>query len=138
VLIAVTSSLTSEIIHSNIPKEIEFVTLKVSLQSLSIFVTCSYIPPGSDLIIYEHHLSAIKYVLSLFSNRDLLIVLGDFNRADISWSPLTDSLVDIPLSVYDFVDGLLELSLQQVSFIRNSLNIQLDLVFGSTRHSCCT
>jgi len=35
-----------------------------------------------------------------------------------------------PLSVHDFVDGLLELSVQQVSFIRNSLNRQLDIVFG--------
>jgi len=34
-----------------------------------------------------------------------------------------------PLSDHDFVDGLLKLSLQQVSFIRNSLNRQLDLVF---------
>jgi len=74
----------------------------------------SYIPLGSDLIIYEHHLSAIKSVLYLFSNRDLLIVLRDFNLLDISWSPPTDSLVAIPLSVHDFEDGLLEVSLQQV------------------------
>jgi len=39
VLIAVTSSLTSERIHSDIPNEIEFFSVKVSLQSLSIFVT---------------------------------------------------------------------------------------------------
>jgi len=104
---------------------------EVTLISLSIFVTCSYIPPGSDLIVYEHHLSAIKSVLSLLSNSDLLIVLGDFNLPNISWSPPTDSRVAIPLSVHDFVDGLLELSLQQVSFIRNSLNRLLDLVFVS-------
>jgi len=122
VLIAVSTSLTSERIYSDTPNEIEFVSVKVSLQSFSIFVTCSYIPPGSDLIIYEHHLYAIKSVLSLLSNSDLLIVLGDFNLPDISWSPPTDSLVAIPLSAHDFVDGLLELSLQQVSFIRNSLN----------------
>jgi len=106
VQIAVTTSLTSERIHSDTPCEIEFVSVKVSLQSLSIFVTCSYTPPGSDLIFYEHHQSAIKYILSLLSNRDILIVLRDFNLPDISWSPPTDSLVAIPLSVHDFVDGL--------------------------------
>jgi len=131
VLIAVSTSLTSKRIHSDTPNEIEFVSVKVSLQSFSIFVTCSYIPPGSDLIIYEHHLSAIKSFLSLLSNRDLLIVLGDFNLPEITWSPSTDSLVAIHLSVHDFVDGVLELSLQQISFIRNSLNRQLDLVFVS-------
>jgi len=115
VLIDVTTSLTSERIHFDISIKIEFVSVKVSLQSLSTFVTCSYIPPCSDLIIYEHHLSATKSVLSLLSNRDLLIVLGDFNLPGISWSPPTDSLVAIPLSVHDFVDGLLELSLQQVA-----------------------
>jgi len=59
VLVAVSTSLTSERIHSDTPNEIEYVSVKVSLQSFSISVTCSYIPPGSDLIIYEHHLSAI-------------------------------------------------------------------------------
>jgi len=74
-------------------------------------------------------LSSIKTVISHLSERDLLIVLGDFNLHDISWYPSTDSLVSTPLSVHDFVDGLLELSLQQVSFVLNSLNRQLDLVF---------
>jgi len=52
--------------------------------------------------------------------------LGGLNPPDISWYP---SLVSNPLSVHDFVGGLLKLSLQQVRFIRNSLNRQLDLVF---------
>jgi len=103
--------------------------VKVSLNSFSIYVTYSYFPPGSDLTIYEQHLTAIKTFLSHLSEKDLLIVLGDFNLPDISWCPYTDSLVSTHLSVHDFVDGLLELSLQEVSFIRNSLNKQLDLAF---------
>jgi len=59
VLIAVTSSLTSERNHSHMPNEIEFVSVKVSWQFLSLFVICYYITPGSDLIIYEHRQSAI-------------------------------------------------------------------------------
>jgi len=47
----------------------------------------------------------------------------------LSWPLSTDSLVSTPLSDHDFDDGLCELSLQQVCFIRNSLNRQLDLVF---------
>jgi len=128
-LIAVTSFLTSERKYFLNPNDIEFVGVKVSLKSFSIYVTCSYIAPRSDLTIYEQHLSAIKTVLSHHSERDVLIVLGDFNLPDISWSPSTDSLVSTPLSDHDFVDGLLELLLRQVSFIHNSLNRQLDLVF---------
>jgi len=64
-----------EYIFLSIFNKRENTSILISLQSFSIFVTCSYIPPGSDLIIYEHHLSAIKSVLSLLSNSDLLIVL---------------------------------------------------------------
>jgi len=84
VLIGFTTCPTSERIHFDIPNEIEFVSMKVSLHSLSVFVTCSYIPPGSDLLISEYHLSASKSFLSLLFNRDLLIVLGDFSLPNIS------------------------------------------------------
>jgi len=114
VLIAVTSTLTSEIIFFLNPNDLEFGGVKVSLKSFSSFVTCSYIPPGSYLIIYEQKLSAIKTFVPHLSDKDLL--------TDISWTPSTDSLVSTFLSVHDFVDGLLELSLHQVSFISNALN----------------
>jgi len=103
VLIAVTFTLTSERIYFLNPNDTEFVGAKVSLKSFSIYVTCSYIPPGPDLTIYEQHLAALKTVLSHLSERDLLIVLGDFNLPDIYWSPFTDSLVSTPLSDHDFV-----------------------------------
>jgi len=63
VMIAVTSSLTSERIYFLNPHYIEFVIVKVYFQSSSIFKPCSYISPESDLIIYDHNLSAIKNVL---------------------------------------------------------------------------
>jgi len=59
VLVAVTSTLTSERIYFLNPNDIEFVGVKVSFKSFSIYVTCSYIPPGSDLKIYEQHLSVM-------------------------------------------------------------------------------
>jgi len=73
VLIAITSTLTSGRIYLLNPNDIEFVGVKVSLKSFSIYVTCSYIPPVSDSTIYEQHLSAIKTVLSHLYERDLLI-----------------------------------------------------------------
>jgi len=82
VLSAVTSTLTSERIYFHNHSDIEFVGVKVSLESFSIYVTCSNISPESDLTIYEQHLSAVKTVFSFLSERDLLIVLGDFNLPD--------------------------------------------------------
>jgi len=125
VLIDVTSTLSSEGIYFLDPNEL--VGVKVSLKSFSINVTCSYIPPGSDLKIYEQYLSAIKTVLSQLSERDLLISwVISISLTFLGSLPLTNST---PLSGHDFVDGLLELSFQQDSCIRNSLNRQLDLVF---------
>jgi len=66
--------------------------------------------------MYEHHLSAIKNVYLIFPTGISLLLS-------------TDSLVSTPLPVHDFADGLRELSLKQVSYIRISLNRQLDLVF---------
>jgi len=98
-VIAFTSTLTSERTYFLNPNDIEFVGGKVNLKSFFIYVTCCYTPPGSDLIIYEQHLSAIKTVLSHLFERDLLIVLGDFNLPGISWFPSTDLLVSTPLYV---------------------------------------
>jgi len=66
-LIAVTSTSTSERIFFLYPNDIEFVGARVSLKSFSTYVTSSYIPPGSDSTIYEQHLSAIRTVLSHLS-----------------------------------------------------------------------
>jgi len=100
VQIAVSSTLTYQRIYFLNPNDKEFVGVKVSLQYFSIFVTCYYyIPPGPDLIIYEHHLSAIRTVLSHLTDRNLLIVLVNFNLPDISWS---DLLLSTPLSVHDY------------------------------------
>jgi len=98
------------------PNDIEFISDKVSSPSLSIFITSFYISQAFDLIIYEHHLSAIKNVYLIFPTGISLLLS-------------TDSLVSTPLPVHDFADGLRELSLKQVSYIRISLNRQLDLVF---------
>jgi len=124
VQIAVTSNLSPERIYfpSNNIEFVGFFAILICFCNLLIYSAWTWV---SNLWAT---FAAIKSVLSYLSERNLLIVLGDFNLPDISWSPSNNSLVSTPLSDHDFVDGLLEWSLQQVSFIRNSLNRQLDLV----------
>jgi len=51
----------------------------------------------------------------LLSETDQLIVLGDFNLPNISWLESKNSLTMIPRMQNDFIDVLVELSLQQVN-----------------------
>jgi len=65
----------------------------------------------------------------LLTETDQLIVLGDFNLPNISWLESKDSLKMIPRMQNDFIDGLVELSLQQVNRIPNHIGRLLDLIF---------
>jgi len=65
----------------------------------------------------------------LLAEADQLIVLGDFNLPNISCLESIDSLAMIPRMQNDFIDGLVELSLQQVNRIPNHIGRLLDLIF---------
>jgi len=91
VLIAVDSELTSEVITSDEINYIEFLCIKLSLPGISIYISCSYIPPSSEFPTYANHLSAIQFISSKLSDRDRLIVLGDFNKPRATWSTVETS-----------------------------------------------
>jgi len=116
VLIAVDSELTSEVITSDEINDMEFLCIKLSLP-----ITCSYIPPSSEFPIYANHLSAIQFISSKLSDRDQLIVLGDFNIPRATWSTVETSNILIPSTQHDFLDGLLDISLSQVNHVLNFL-----------------
>jgi len=65
----------------------------------------------------------------LLTETDQLIELVDFNLPNISWLESKDSLAMIPRMQNDFIDGLVELSLQQVNRIPNHIGRLLDLIF---------
>ena len=115
VLIAVDSYFTSEHFTVQVQQELEFLCVKLILPAFAIFITCSYIPPSSDISIYEQHLSALTAVSSSLSDKDRMIVLGDFNLPGTVWSSVNESSILVPMSRHDFVDGLLDLSLSTFS-----------------------
>jgi len=128
VLIGVKSNLTSEFVDISESSGIKFISVKLSFPKRKIFFICSYISPGSEFNVYLLHLSAI-HSISLLLETDQLIVLGDFNLPNISWLESKDSLAMIPRMQNDFIDGLVELSLQQVNRIPNHIGRLLDLIF---------
>jgi len=54
----------SEVITSDEINDTEFLCIKLSLLGISIYITCSYIPPSSEFPIYANHLSAIQFISS--------------------------------------------------------------------------
>ncbi len=62
------AALSSEMIQFSSTQEIEFVGVKVNFKSFNAFITCSYIPPLSDMVVYFNNLEAIQFVSSLVSS----------------------------------------------------------------------
>jgi len=83
VLIASDSTLKSEAILVEEFNNIEFICLRLSFPGSLICITCSYIPPASQFPEYLNHIFAIKPVSKNLSNRDQLVVLGDFKYLEL-------------------------------------------------------
>ncbi|XP_043065436.1 uncharacterized protein LOC122320889 [Drosophila ficusphila] len=103
VLIAVESTLTSEEVLFDELNSIEFICVKLSVPDSLIYITCSYIPPSSETSVYFNHLSVIQSVSDKLSDKDQLVVLGDFNIPGTIWSPDERANVLLPtgLPIFD-------------------------------------
>jgi len=108
------------------------ICVKLSFSNRSVYITCSYIPSSFEFLEYLNHLSAIQSISNKLSDRDQLVVLGDFNIPGRTWSPEEKSNILLPLAQHDFIDGLLALSLSQVNYFRNSLGRLLDLCLAGS------
>ena len=108
---------------------------KAVFSDRSVYITCSYIPSSSEFPEYQNHMSAVLSILKKLSDRDQLVVLGDFNIPGTTWSPEEKSNILLPLAQNDFIDCLLHLSLSQVNYIPNSLGRLLDLCFATSTES---
>jgi len=84
-----------------------------------------------------NHLFSIQFISSKLSDRDQLIVLGDFNIPRATWSTVETSNILLPSTQHDFLDGLLDISLSQVNNVLNLLGRLLHLCFVSSPDCVC-
>lgn len=139
VLVAVHCSLLAEEVPLRSEHDSEFICirLRINEKSKSNFVACSYIPPSSSLDTYMEHLRLIGSVSSLLEPTSEIIYVGDFNLPLTSWVSTDDSNSLLPLSssaiMCEFWDGVFELGLKQVNFVKNVNNRVLDLVFTTSQ-----
>lgn len=132
VLIAVSCSLSSELIPTDEFSGIEFIAVSVMFASVKMFITCSYIPPSADFNVYKEHLSAIEGIVSSMGESDIILTLGDFNLTSVSWHMLPESEALTPLTTSDWstdvVRILAEMNMFQINSILNMNGKVLDLI----------
>ena len=84
ILVAVKKSIPSVSIST--PHDIEVVAVK--LPDTQTILCTVYVPPSAHS---EYHTSLQKFLSSLFSGPEHVVIVGDFNCPDICWSTLTAS-----------------------------------------------
>ena len=83
------------------------VSISLCLPFIQISICTVYIPPNPDVAYFNQ---LIDFLLTLSSNCEFLIVIGDFNRPDICWSSLSGtSLLSILLCDFVFESNLSQL-----------------------------
>lgn len=136
VLIAVRSNFCSTQIVFPFNLTIDLLCVKITKESLVLFVLNVYIPPKSPASVYTELSLALDFIFSLASLDSKILLLGDFNLPHIEWVPSDDesyfeASTSSPQQELQMLDNIISTDLQQISCIRNNMNRQLDLVFSS-------
>ena len=104
---------------------------------------CVYVPPSSDIDVYDAVIKCIQHVSSeICGMDDEVLVLGDFNLPNVDWNESLDGDYYIPFGVTSeiekqFLDGISARGLRQINSIKTKINRILDLIFVSSELDCC-
>lgn len=115
----------------------EFLCVRVKLNSSFLFIIIVYIPPGSSSALYDNYIKSIEAVNELAGSKDDLIVVGDFNLPHLSWTSPDDDGTFVPSpssspGMLSIIDGISACNLYQRNDIINHRGRLLDLVFTSS------
>jgi len=137
VLIAIHRSIDSESLSLNQNDESEEIWAKLKISNQTIFMGACYLPPSSDLSKFEYIFNSVDAVSQQITEHDDIMLFGDFNRPNLDFIPDDDNPnIYLPCNISDKIDeGLMDSvysnDLYQISNVRNSRNVQLDLIFSS-------
>lgn len=136
VLIAVKSVLQPSLVLRCDDEGLEQVWVKIESKSKSIYFAALYIPPRSELDLYERHVKKIEFMQNGMDTSDACFVFGDFNLSNVEWcsDDEEDTYYLMPVNATSdieicVVDTLMSEELLQVNGVRNSNGRTLDLIF---------
>lgn len=125
--------------HSNCVQlqnnNIEQLYVKLSIGSLILLIGAVYIPPQSDINVYNSHTDTVNNLLIQYCNSKI-ILLGDYNLPGLQWSVVDNIIVPFSLRFTNLKINVLAnfsyLNLQQFNIIKNRKNSILDLILSNS------
>jgi hypothetical protein len=142
VLIAIHKSLNSSLLEFTSNTNSDQVWAKIIFEDRLILVGSCYIPPSSDITAYQDIFRNINTFCEQMNENDEILVFGDFNRPNLEFSKnVSDKNDENPIILwpnnisddidYELVECFYSNDIYQISDIKNSRNVQLDLIFSS-------
>lgn len=132
-IVAVAATMPSEQIDLNYSGHSEYLCVRIKLAKSNLLVYALYIPPQSKEGVYNAHIELIRKIP--MDENDILIIVGDFNLANVHWLNDDDSAntyipVNFPSSVaYNVLLQLQSEGLLQLNDLVNKAGNVLDLFF---------
>ena len=133
VLIAVKNKFPSRRLHLN-NNSIEQLYIEISINSFSLIIGTVYLPPRSDIAVYNNHFDLLDNLMSNNPNSKFLI-LGDYNLPNIQWITVNNNIIPDLSNVNNFNSNILTslsyINLTQHNLVYNRSGSMLDLVFSN-------
>jgi len=115
----------------------EIIATRIKYFSFSLVICATYIPPHSNMAIYEKFMNIMKsQIVPILQPEDRLVILGDFNIANVEWDYVDYNLTPLNLNseVEYFMSELFSLGLKQCVHVKNKFGNILDLAFLPIDH----
>lgn len=141
VLIGIKKNITSNVIDFVGADRLEQVAIRATVEDVSLVVCAIYLPPNTELELYEQHATCINDLYSQIGARDRVVVLGDYNLPFLNWHLDDDVSSFIPVNAsseqeLSLVENVIASGLQQVNCLSNDNGRLLDLAFVNNATAC--
>ena len=116
--------------------QLEQIIVRISMPNFRLLLCSIYLPPNSDLPLYERHVACVQNLVDLAGERDAVLVVGDYNLPQLCWThdEILNCMVPTNASSEQeivLVESVIGNGLFQVNDIRNINGRLLDLAFTS-------
>ncbi|XP_058449154.1 uncharacterized protein LOC131429124 [Malaya genurostris] len=136
VLIGIKKGIKSSTVYVHGADRLEQIAVRVTCESTTFVICAIYLPPNTDLSLYEQHVFCVNELYNKFGDRDRVVVLGDYNLSLLRWSLDEEVGCLLPNNASSehehlLVATMIASGLQQINFLTNLHGKLLDLAFVS-------
>ncbi|XP_058456541.1 uncharacterized protein LOC131433937 [Malaya genurostris] len=141
VLIGIKKGIESSTVYVHGADRLEQIAVRATCESTGFVICAIYLPPNTDLSLYEQHAFYVNELYNKFGDRDRVVVLGDYNLSLLRWSLDEEVGCLLPNNASSehehlLVETMIASGLQQINFLTNLHGKLLDLAFVSCANDC--